>query len=190
MLLNQRRLNERIASCRSSQRQEQDLEESSNTPEASQSTKPESTALSTLPQLPTHYNPIRALPEKDKADLLDAILSHYEAGTSIYALAERLGVDNATIYRQLIKHRPEDWKEVRSARYLSEIEEAEKDLKEAPDQLAVTRARERLASARWMLERLLRSIYGQDQQAASGSGVSITLNIGAAQQTEKVVSDQ
>jgi hypothetical protein len=73
---------------------------------------------------------------------------------------------------------------------LSEIEEAEKDLKEAPDQLAVTRARERLASARWMLERLLRGIYGQDQQATSGSGISITLNIGAEHKPEKVVSDQ
>ena len=166
------------------------MDESSNTPEPSQSAKPESTALSTLPQLPAHYNPIKALPEKDKGELLDAILSHYEAGTSIYTIAEKLGVDNATIYRQLVKHRADDWKEVRSARYLSEIEEAEKDLKEAPDALAVTRARERLASARWMLERLLRGIYGQDQQAAGGSGISITLNIGAEQKVEKVVSDQ
>ena len=166
------------------------MEESSNTPEPSQSTKPESTALSTLPQLPTHYNPIKALPEKDKGELLDAILSHYEAGTSIYAIAERLGVDNATIYRQLVKHRPEDWKEVRGARYHSQIEQAEKDMKEAPDALAVTRAREQLANARWMLERLQRGIYGQDQQAASGSGISITLNIGAEQKVEKVVSDQ
>jgi hypothetical protein len=136
------------------------------------------TALARLPELPEHYNPIKALPEKDKVALLDSILSHYEAGTSIYALAEQLGVDNATLYRALVKHRPEEWKEVRGARYHSQIEQAEKDMQEAPDALAVTRAREQLANARWMLERLQRGIYGQDQQANSGAGISITLNIG------------
>jgi len=133
------------------------------------------TALAKLPELPQHYNPIRALPETERGQLLDAILAHYENGASIYALAEKLGVDNATIYRQLLKHRPEDWKEVRGARYLSEIEEAEKDMKEARDPLAVTRARERLANAKWHLERLNRRIYGQDAPPASAA---VQINIG------------
>ena len=134
-------------------------------------------ALATLPELPAHYNPLRALPEAEKLNLLDAILSHYENGVSIYELAERLKVDNATIYRALLKYRPDDWKEVRGARYLSEIEAAEKELKEAPDQLAVTRARERLASARWHLERLHRSIYGQDQGSGVGNAVQINISL-------------
>jgi len=134
-------------------------------------------ALQTLPELPAHFNPIRALPETEQIKLLDAILSHYENGTSIYAIAEQLGVDNATIYRQLIKHRLEDWKEVRSARYHSLIEEAEKNMKEATDPLAVTRAREQLANARWMLERLQRKIYGQDQAAAGVNAVQININL-------------
>jgi hypothetical protein len=136
-------------------------------------------ALQTLPELPKHYNPIRSLPEGDRGQLLDTILAHYECGVSIYELAEKLGVDNATIYRQLIKHRPEEWKEVRGARYHSLIEQAEKDMKTAADPLAVTRAREQLANARWMLERLQRKIYGQIQEAEVGGRVSITLNIGA-----------
>jgi DNA-binding MurR/RpiR family transcriptional regulator len=146
--------------------------------------------LTVLPELPEHYNPIRALPEAQKAKLLDTILAHYENGTSIYELAEKLGVNNATLYRALVKHRTEDWKEVRAARYHSQIEQAEKDMQTAPDALAVTRAREQLANARWMLERLQRSIYGQDQQVDAGGKVSITLNIGAQQQVEKIVSDQ
>lgn len=135
------------------------------------------TVLAKLPELPAHYNPLRALPEKDKMALLDSILSHYEAGTSIYALADQLGVDNATLYRALVKHRPEDWKEVRAARYHSQIEAAEKEMKEAPDALAVTRAREQLANARWMLERLQRGIYGQDQERGSGQMVQINIGI-------------
>lgn len=135
------------------------------------------TALQALPELPKHYNPIRAMPESERAKLLDAILAHYECGTSIYALADSLGVDNATLYRLLVKHRPEEWKEVRGARYHSQIEQAEKDMKEAPDALAVTRAREQLANARWMLERLQRSIYGQDQERGSGQMVQINIGI-------------
>lgn len=148
------------------------------------------TAIQALPELPKHYNPIRALPEADRANLLDTILAHYECGTSIYELAEKLGVDNATLYRQLVKHRPDEWQEVRAARYHSQIEEAEKEMKLARDPLAVTRAREQLTNARWMLERLQRKIYGQIQEAEQGGRVSITLNIAAQQQTEKVVSDQ
>ena len=129
-----------------------------------------------LPELPEHYNPIRALPEADKGKLLDAILSHYEAGVSIYAIAEQLGVDNATIYRQLVKYRPDDWKEVRGARYHAQVEQAEKDMQEARDPLAVTRAREQLANARWMLERLQRGIYGQEG-AGPANAVQININL-------------
>lgn len=139
------------------------------------------TALAKLPELPAHYNPIKALPEADRDALLDTVLAHYENGVSIYALAEKLGIDNASLYRQLIKHRLEDWKEVRSARYHSLIEEAEKDMKEAKDALTVTRAREQLANARWMLERLQRRIYGQDQVASTVVPVQININMGASQ---------
>ena len=148
------------------------------------------TALQGLPELPKHYNPIKSLPEAERLNLLDTILAHYECGTSIYELAEKLGVDNATLYRQLVKHKPEEWTEVRTARYLSDIEDAEKEMKEARDALAVTRARERLASARWMLERLCRKIYGQVSEDQVGGRVSITLNIGAEQKQEKIVSNQ
>lgn len=139
------------------------------------------TVLAKLPELPAHYNPIKSLPEADRDALLDNILAHYENGASIYALAEKLGIDNASLYRQLIKHRLEDWKEVRSARYHSLIEEAEKDMKEARDPLTVTRAREQLANARWMLERLQRRIYGQDQVASTVVPVQININMGAQQ---------
>lgn len=135
------------------------------------------TALQALPELPKHYNPIRSLPEAQKTQLLDTILAHYECGVSIYELADKLGVDNATLYRHLIKYRPDEWQEVRAARYHSQIEEAEKNMKEASDPLAVTRAREQLANARWMLERLQRKIYGQDLAHVGGSSVQINIGI-------------
>lgn len=136
----------------------------------------ETTSLAPLPKLPVHYNPIKSLSAAEQVALVDAILSHYENGRSIYDLAQELGVNDATLYRALKKHRLEDWKEVASARYESEIADAEKELKEARDPLAVTRARERIASARWKLERIDRRIYGQDAPAA-GSAVQININL-------------
>lgn len=135
------------------------------------------TALAKLPELPEHYNPVRALSEVDRNTLLDALLSHYEAGASIYELAEKLGVSNTTIYRQLVKHRTEDWKELSAARYQSIIERCEEQMKNATDALAVTRAREELANARWMLERLQRRIYGQDQPSGGSAAVQININL-------------
>lgn len=135
------------------------------------------TALTKLPELPEHYNPVRALSEADRNQLLDALISHYEAGASMYELAEKLGVSNTTLYRQLVKHRTEDWKEVSAARYQSIIERAQDEIKNASDTLAVTRAREELANARWMLERLQRRIYGQDQPSSSSAAVQININL-------------
>jgi transposase-like protein len=136
------------------------------------------TALATLPELPAlpdAYNVVKALPEAKRLELVEAILAHYESGASIYDLAERLGVHNATLYRALKKYRAEDWKEIASARYESEIEDAEKELKKADNAVAVTRARERIASARWKLERLDRKNYGQDTPT-TGQAVQIYIN--------------
>jgi transposase len=144
------------------------------TSEESSSTK---TALATLPELPAKFNPIRALPELERVKLLEAVISHYEAGKSIYEIAEHLGVNNGTIYRALLKHKPDEWKDVKAARYESEAEDAEKELKEATTPLAVTRARERLAHAKWMLERLARSIYGQEIEHGGGAAVQINIGI-------------
>jgi transposase-like protein len=124
--------------------------------------------LPELPELPDAWHAFKAMPEADRLRLLDAILAHYENGASIYALAEQLGVNNATIYRNLKRYRVEDWKEVATARYECEIE--------ARDNNAVTRARERIASARWKLERLDRKNYGQDAPAQS-QAVQINISL-------------
>lgn len=146
-------------------------------------------SLPELPELPDAHHAFKALPEAKRLQLLDAILSHYENGASIYALADQLGVNNASIYRALKKYRMEDWKEVASARYEAEIEAAEKELREAPDNNAVTRARERIASARWRLERIERRTYGQDAPAV-GSAVQININLRRQDATNAVQQDQ
>ena len=71
---------------------------------------------------------------------------------------------------------PEDWKALASANALANLDEAEQDLKTAPDMLTVTRARGWAEIQRWKLERLLRKYFGQDapqQQQA----VQININL-------------
>jgi hypothetical protein len=48
------------------------------------------------------------------------------------------------------------------------------ELEEAPDALSLARAREKVRSAQWELERLLRRLYGQDREI----NVNVNLDLG------------
>ena len=122
---------------------------------------------------------LSSLPAEDLKSILDAAIESYGNGASIYAIALDLGVEHTTLYRHLIRHREGEWRDAKIGRALAELDEAEGDLKTAPDGLALSRARERCRAAQWQLERLMRRVYGQDHQADNSGRVSITLNIGA-----------
>jgi hypothetical protein len=118
--------------------------------------------LPVLPTLPEHYNPIRALGKEGKAELARSVLTHYEAGRKIAEIAQELGVSRIAVWRLVSTELEDEWKHVTVAKYQAEIEAAETELETASDTVITTRARERLASARWQLERLHRRMYGQD----------------------------
>jgi hypothetical protein len=132
--------------------------------------------LPVLPTLPVHYNPIKALGKEGKANLAQAVLSHYEAGRKIVEIANDLGVSRIAVWRLVSNELEDEWKQVTVARYQSEIEAAETELETASDTVATTRARERLASARWQLERLNRRVYGQEAPSQA-SGVTINISM-------------
>ena len=119
---------------------------------------------------------IASLPAAELNTLLDRVIAQYGAGTSVYAIANELGVEHTTLYRHLVKHREGEWRDAKVGRALAELEEAEEALKTAPDPLALTRARERCRAAQWQLERLMRRIYGQDAPSA-GQAVNININL-------------
>jgi transposase-like protein len=122
------------------------------------------------------------------ARVLDNAIESYGSGASIYAIANDLGVEHTTLYRHLVKHREEEWRDAKVGRALAELEEAEEALKTAPDGLALSRARERCRAAQWQLERLMRRIYGQDAPAKVGAAIQININTrGAAPQSGTTV---
>lgn len=134
--------------------------------------------------------PLVNLPAERRAEIAESVLTRYINGEQVAAMAPDYGVSDVTIYALLLREHEADWKEVQRARALARLEKAQGEMETAPDALSLARARERVKAAQWELERLLRRLYGQDAQAEAGAGISITLNIGAQQQVEKVVSNQ
>lgn len=105
------------------------------------------------------------------------VLARYEAGEEIRDICKSYGTSHVTVYKRVIEHAEEAWKAVQVARAIARKEAAEEELDTAPDMLTVARARERLKSAQWDLERVCRRIYGTDSPPNQGQGV-IQINIG------------
>lgn len=123
--------------------------------------------------------PLANLPAERRAEIAQSVLTRYINGEQVAQMAPEYGVSDVTIYALLLRDHEEDWKEVQRARALARLEKAQNELEVAPDSLSLARARERVRSAQWELERLLRRIYGQDVVADQSGRVSITLNIGS-----------
>jgi hypothetical protein len=133
--------------------------------------------------------PLANLPAERRTEIAQSVLTRYINGEQVAQMAPEYGVSDVTIYALLLRDHEEDWKEVQRARALARLERAQNELEVAPDALSLARARERVRSAQWELERLLRRIYGQDQVAEQAGRVSITLNIGGAGATNAVQHD-
>jgi hypothetical protein len=111
-------------------------------------------------------------------------LERYSNGESIRDIAKSMGCSHVALYNRLLVECPEEWKALASSNALSDLDEAEHDLKTAPDMLTVTRARGWADIQRWKLERLLRRYFGQDQ-AVTAQAVQININLRRTAETEE-----
>jgi hypothetical protein len=153
--------------------QDQDLAASSNTPRT----------------LSVAKKPLSNLPAERRTEIAQQVLERYINGEQVAQMAPEYGVSDVTIYALLLREHEDDWKEVQKARALARKERAEEKCRTAPDALSLARAREELRSAQWELERLLRRLYGQDQQANVGAVVQINIALRRDNATvERVVS--
>jgi hypothetical protein len=133
--------------------------------------------------------PLANLPAERRTEIAQQVLERYINGEQVADMAPQYGVSDVTIYALLLREHEDDWKEVQKARALARKERAEEKCRTAPDVLSLARAREELRSAQWELERLLRRLYGQDQQVQNGAAVSINITLRRENATdERVVS--
>ena len=147
--------------------------------------------------------PITPYKGREIEPVVKAALELYETGKEIEDAAQELGVPARTIHRWLATNVPEEWKQAQQGRAQSDFDRARKrrdEARQALDSLKVTLETEdvkdaaernwRLAHARevlraadteldhqkWLLERLIRRLYGQDAPAG-GSAVQININL-------------
>lgn len=105
------------------------------------------------------------------------ILAQYVAGQGTEEIAKELSVSRRQLIYALTTKAPESWKEVVTIRAILRAEEAEDEIDNAKDMLALNKAREKLKSAQWNLEKVCRPIYGQDVPVVSVRPVAIQINL-------------
>ena len=117
----------------------------------------------------------------------ETILARYLAEESTAEIAKSLGVTRSALNYWLLEHAEREWKSAQIVKALKRKEEAEDEMEKAADALVLARAEKRLKAAQWDLERVCRRIYGQDVTPEQLGRISITLNVGNAQQSGKII---
>lgn len=150
----------------------------------------------------------RDLPAEERTARLEGVLARVVNDEKLADIAKDLGLSRSALNMALLEYAEDDWKKAQVARAQTRLDRA-RDYRErmaaifnknaTQEELdngiactteTLTLARDEEKSAQWELERLCNRIYGQDKAPGEGGKFSITLNIGAEQKPEKVVSDQ
>ena len=102
---------------------------------------------------------------------INQILTRYLNGETSTQIAKSLNCTRQGLGYFLRENAEEDWKNAQVIQAIERKEQAEDELGNANDSLSLARARERLRSAQWELERVCNRIFGQKQE------VSMTVDI-------------
>lgn len=159
--------------------------------------------------------PITPYKGRNADEIIAATLAMYEDGIEVADAAKRLDVPARTIHRWLITNATDQWQELQRARVMADYEAARLTRKTANDTLdalrrtldaeGVTDGAERnwrlahirevlraadtgLQHQQWLLERLLRRIYGNDKIVMQINNISVddTLGLQAAGLLDKL----
>ena len=137
-------------------------------------------------------SPIASLPEVERKAFLQTVLERALNGERQADIARDIGVHQTALSQALLKYCEEEWKDVQVARAWANLEAAQDDFEDerrTPDMPAIARARERLKSAQWQLERLHRRLFGTEAPTHLGQG-TVHISIGINRGTDSVqVSD-
>lgn len=144
-------------------------------------------------------NAVTPYKNRDAESAISKALELYEQGVEIENAAPTIGVPARTLYRWLVTNASDQWKDAQQGRALADFEQARKKRDEAAQALdrlkeqldtegitepaernwRLTHAREVLRSAdtqldhqKWLIERLIRKLYGQDRQ------VNVSIEVG------------
>ena len=111
------------------------------------------------------------------------VLERYLNEEKTADIAKSLGVTFAGLSHWLIQHAEGEWKSAQVVLALKRKMEADDLIDSASNPLDLARAREKLRSAQWDLERVCRRIYGQDVPAVAAA-VQVNINLRRNQDTD------
>lgn len=105
-----------------------------------------------------------------------AVLTRYTDGVSLALQAEEMGVSRARLNMLLLTYAEDDWRHAQISKAITTLEDAETELGDAaltPNNVDVSRAREKARLAQWKLERLLARLFAQKQIVSTNVTVSV-----------------
>lgn len=111
----------------------------------------------------------------DKAEVAATAITRYLNGDDATAIAEHYSITRQRLYQVMSETDPEGWRQAQAARALAEFDRTYEAMRDASDPLSLARAREMHKSAQWVMERLLRKLYGDTKQ--DDKSISITVNV-------------
>ena len=104
------------------------------------------------------------------------VLERYLAEETSTQIAASYGVTRAALSFFMLKYAEQEWKDAQVVKAIRKKEEADDLIDSADNPLDLARAREKLKSAQWDLERVCRRIYGQDAPP-NMAAVQININL-------------
>jgi len=106
-----------------------------------------------------------------KPEIAKQCIERYLDGETIDQQAQQIGVSRQRLSKVILETAPDEWRGAQAAYAWGQYEDAKAELGRAADTVDVARAREKLATARWELERMSRRLFGQDQPPAQAQVV-------------------
>jgi len=117
------------------------------------------------------------MPAETQAAMMRYAIREYAAGTPPLDIATKLGISGPTMYRYLIKHYEQDWKDIQAGKALAALDEAEEELRDAQSMAEVSRAGTRIRAEQWKLERVLSRIYAAKQEVHHSGDPIINITV-------------
>ena len=102
----------------------------------------------------------------------EPILARLMAGETAKQIATSYGISKIALYAWLLRHVPDQWKEIKAGMAAARLDDSEETIAGAEDQLQATKGRELARIAQWQLERLDKS-YAPKQDGNAG----VTINV-------------
>jgi hypothetical protein len=132
--------------------------------------------ITSSPNQPDHEMPAAIVTTEERHNLIATALEGVSEGKSLSEIANETGIKPKTLNAWLLSDVPEKYRPVQQQGLISRIVDADEILEDAPNHLAVARAREMCRFRRWDAERRLPTLFAPRQEITGPGGGPIVVD--------------